>query len=276
LCLELIAGARRLGLDVSTEAYAYTAASTSITAATFDPGWQERLGISYPDLQWVETGERLTPQSFETFRKQGGLVIMHMIPEQIVDIAIASPLVIISSDGLPFTTGGEHPRGAGNFARLLGHYVREKKVLSLMEALAKISWQPARRLETQVPAMARLLLAEAALRLNRPVAGLSPQAADQLQRYAWPGNVRELSNVMERAVALARVNHTDVEDLPEEVRRALPSRAVQPLVSLPRARAKAGPRSRRSASGVGGGTGVAPWATRPRTASKQEQRLSVE
>lgn len=155
LCLELIAGARQLGLDVSTEAYAYTAASTSITAATFDSGWQQRLGISYPDLQWVETGERLTPQSFETYRKQGGLVIMHMIPEPVVDIAIASPLVIISSDGLPFTTGGEHPRGAGNFARLLGHYVREKKVLSLMEALAKISWQPARRLETQVPAMAR-------------------------------------------------------------------------------------------------------------------------
>ena len=118
-------------------------------------GWQERLGISYPDLQWVETGERLTPQSFETCRKQGGLVIMHMIPEPIEDVAIASPLVIISSEGLPFTTGGEHPRQAGNFARLPGHYVREKKVLSLMEALAKISWQPALRLQTQVPAMTR-------------------------------------------------------------------------------------------------------------------------
>lgn len=62
---------------------------------------------------------------------------------------------VLDVRGLPFTTGGEHPRRAGNFARLPGHYVREKKVLSLMEALAKISWQPARRLETQVPAMAR-------------------------------------------------------------------------------------------------------------------------
>ncbi len=59
-CLEVIAGARQRGLDVTTEAYAYTAASTVITAATFDAGWQERLGISYPDLQWVATGERLT------------------------------------------------------------------------------------------------------------------------------------------------------------------------------------------------------------------------
>jgi N-acyl-D-aspartate/D-glutamate deacylase len=155
LCLELIAGARQRGLDITTESYAYTAASTAITAATFDAGWQQRLGISYPDLQWVATGERLSESSFETFRRQGGQVIMHMIPEPVVDLAIASPLVLIASDGLPFTTGGEHPRGAGNFARVLGHYVREKQALSLMDALAKMSWLPARRLEKEVPAMAR-------------------------------------------------------------------------------------------------------------------------
>jgi dihydroorotase len=147
VCLEVIAGARRRGLNVTTEAYAYSAASTVITAATFDAGWQRRLGISYGDLQWVATGERLTERSFANYRKQGGLVIMHMIPESIVDVALAHPLVMIASDGLPFTTGGEHPRGSGNFARLLGHYVREKKTLSLMDALAKITWQPAQRLE---------------------------------------------------------------------------------------------------------------------------------
>jgi dihydroorotase len=153
VCLEVIAGARRRGLNVTTEAYAYPAASTAITAATFDAGWQERLGISYGDLQWVATGERLTERSFANYRKQGGLVIMHMIPEPIVDVAFVHPLVLIASDGLPFTTGGEHPRGAGNFARVLGHYVREKKLLPLMDALAKMTWQPAQRLENQVPAM---------------------------------------------------------------------------------------------------------------------------
>jgi dihydroorotase len=153
VCLEVIAGARRRGLNVTTEAYAYPAASTAITAATFDAGWQERLGISYGDLQWVATGERLTERSFANYRKQGGLVIMHMIPEPIVDVALVHPLVLIASDGLPFTTGGEHPRGAGNFARVLGHYVREKKLLPLMDALAKMTWQPAQRLENQVPAM---------------------------------------------------------------------------------------------------------------------------
>ncbi|MDD5224863.1 MAG: sigma-54-dependent Fis family transcriptional regulator [bacterium] len=69
--------------------------------------------------------------------------------------------------------------------------------------------------------LARVLLAEAALRLKRPVSGLSPRAADQLLRYDWPGNVRELENVMERAVALARVTRTELEDLPEEVRQAI-------------------------------------------------------
>jgi N-acyl-D-aspartate/D-glutamate deacylase len=151
----VIGGARQRGVDVTTEAYAYTAASTAITAATFDAGWQDRLGISYPDLQWVATGERLTESSFEAYRRQGGLVIMHMIPEPIVDLVIADSRVLIASDGLPFTTGGEHPRGAGNFARLLGHYVREKKLLTLMDALARTTWRPAQRLEKEVPAMAR-------------------------------------------------------------------------------------------------------------------------
>ena len=81
--------------------------------------------------------------------------------------------------------------------------------------------------------LARVLLAEAALRLNRPASGLSPRAADQLLRYPWPGNVRELENAMERAVALAQGHLTEFEDLPEEVRQAVPRPALaQPARSL--------------------------------------------
>ena len=58
--LELIESARKRGLDITTEAYPYTAASTFLESTMFDEGWQERLGISYGDLQWVATGERLT------------------------------------------------------------------------------------------------------------------------------------------------------------------------------------------------------------------------
>jgi DNA-binding NtrC family response regulator len=69
--------------------------------------------------------------------------------------------------------------------------------------------------------LGRVLLADAALRMKRKIGGLAPNAADQLLRYEWPGNVRELENAMERAVALARGNRVELEDLPEEVRQAI-------------------------------------------------------
>jgi len=74
--------------------------------------------------------------------------------------------------------------------------------------------------------LARVLLADAALRMKRKISGLTPSAADQLLRYEWPGNVRELENAMERAVALARGSRVEFEDLPEEVRQAFPRPAA--------------------------------------------------
>jgi transcriptional regulator with PAS, ATPase and Fis domain len=70
--------------------------------------------------------------------------------------------------------------------------------------------------------LARLFLAEAALRMKRHVETLSPAAADQLLHYDWPGNVRELENAMERAVALARKSRVELDELPLEVRQAPP------------------------------------------------------
>jgi two-component system, NtrC family, response regulator HydG len=78
--------------------------------------------------------------------------------------------------------------------------------------------------------LARVLLAEAALRLKRKISGLAPDAADHLLRYEWPGNVRELENTMERAVALARGARVELEDLPEEIRHTLPSLAANGVV----------------------------------------------
>jgi two-component system response regulator HydG len=85
---------------------------------------------------------------------------------------------------------------------------------------------PLRQRREDILPLARLLLAEAALHMRRPVDALSAPAADQLLGYAWPGNVRELANVMERAVAVAQRNRVDLEDLPPEVRLAtMPSLA---------------------------------------------------
>ena len=145
LALQMISGARMRGLDVTTEAYSYTAGMTGLETAIFDPGWQERLGIGFGDLQWVATGERLNAGTFAKYRQQGGLVILHSIPEEIVKMAMADPTVMVASDGL-ITDGKGHPRSAGCYARVLGHYVREQKALTLNDAIRKMSLLPAERL----------------------------------------------------------------------------------------------------------------------------------
>jgi transcriptional regulator with PAS, ATPase and Fis domain len=81
---------------------------------------------------------------------------------------------------------------------------------------------PLRERRDDVLPLARVLLAEAALRMKRKISGLAPGVADQLLRYDWPGNVRELENSMERAVALARGRRVELVDLAEEVRQAVP------------------------------------------------------
>ncbi|MCC7131520.1 MAG: amidohydrolase family protein, partial [Gemmatimonadales bacterium] len=88
-------------------------------------------------------------------RKQGGWVVIHMMKDENVEKAIRHPGVMIASDGVPFVNGTGHPRGAGTYARILGRYVRELGVLTLSDALARMTILPARRLEAHVPAMAR-------------------------------------------------------------------------------------------------------------------------
>jgi N-acyl-D-aspartate/D-glutamate deacylase len=150
--LDMVESARSRGLDITTEAYPYTAGSTFIESTIFDEGWQQRLAISYGDLQWQNTGERLTKESFERYRKQGGIVISHMMKPEWIERAMSSPFVMVASDGMPYAPGA-HPRSAGTFARALGYYSRERKAMPLMEALRKMTLMPARRLEAIAPAM---------------------------------------------------------------------------------------------------------------------------
>lgn len=153
--LDMIETAHDGGVDVTTEVYPYTAASTGIQAAIFDPGWRERLGADYADIEWVATGERLDSVSFQEYRDQGGAIIAHIIPKDEMEYAIGHPAVMIASDGVPFVNGRAHPRGAGSFARVLGRYVREEGVLTLMDAIRKVTLMPAIRLESVVPMMSR-------------------------------------------------------------------------------------------------------------------------
>jgi len=150
--IALVEGSQKRGLDVTTECYPYTAASTMLQSAIFDSGWRERMEIDYKDLQWADTGERLTEETFEKYRKQGGMAVIHVIPEEAARTAVANPMVMIASDGVPITGPKVHPRGQGTFSRVLGHYVREEKALDLMTALRKMTLMPAQRLEKRAPA----------------------------------------------------------------------------------------------------------------------------
>lgn len=148
-CLSMVEGARERGLDVTTEAYPYIAGMTAINSAVFNPGWREKLGIDYGDLVLPDTGEHLTQARFEELRnsKNQQFILIFANTQEIVDALIPNPLIMIASDGLV-----GHPRNAGCFSRVLRQYVREKKTLTLIEALLKMTLMPAQMLERSTPA----------------------------------------------------------------------------------------------------------------------------
>ena len=148
-CLSLVEGARARGLDVTTEAYPYIAGMTAINSAVFNPGWREKLGIEYSNLVLPNTGEHLTKERFDALHKssKGQDVIIFANTQEMVDATIPNPLIMIASDG-----ADGHPRNAGTYSRVLAQYVREKKTLSLMDALRKMTLMPAQMLERSTPA----------------------------------------------------------------------------------------------------------------------------
>jgi N-acyl-D-aspartate/D-glutamate deacylase len=148
-CLSLVEGARARGLDVTTEAYPYIAGMTSINSALFNPGWREKLGISYEDLVLPDTGEHLTKERFDELHNSTTThgVLIFANTQEVVDKVIPHPLVMIASDGAK-----GHPRNAGTYSRVLAQYVREKGTLTLMDALRKMTLMPAQMLERSTPA----------------------------------------------------------------------------------------------------------------------------
>jgi N-acyl-D-aspartate/D-glutamate deacylase len=148
-CLSMVEGARARGLDVTTEAYPYIAGMTFINSAAFNPGWQDRQGISYNDLVLPNTGEHLTKERFEELHNSSTpqTVLIFSNTQEVLDKVIPNPLVMIASDGFQ-----GHPRNAGTYARVLAQYVREKGTITLMDALRKMSLMPAEMLERSTSA----------------------------------------------------------------------------------------------------------------------------
>ena len=151
-CLRMIEGARARGLDVTTEAYPYGWGTTMLNSALFNPGWRERMRIDYSDLRLVAMGEPLSKESYDRLRASGAkvYVLVRGNPDERVDAVIRHPLVMIASDGL--VSGGKgHARTAGTYSRILKHYARELRRVTLMDAIRKMSLMPAQRLEMATP-----------------------------------------------------------------------------------------------------------------------------
>jgi N-acyl-D-amino-acid deacylase len=194
--LAMIDAARKRGVEVEADQYAYTAASSSLGIRF--PGWaleggspkvKERLedpatwtkikdemrallaerGLkdlsfariaSYranPDLNGLsiqQAAERLkgsgTPDAqLETAREMmlagGASMVYHFMSDADVERIMKHPFVAFASDSdvLSPGTGVPHPRGYGNNARVLGEYVRTRKVIKLEEAVRKMTSLPA-------------------------------------------------------------------------------------------------------------------------------------
>ena len=213
LCLEMIRDARSRGIDITTEAYPYTAGMTDLSSAIFAEGWQAKQGgITFSDLQWALTGERLTAESFARYRKQGGFVAIHSIPEETVRLALSNPLVMVASDGV-LDEGKGHPRAAGTFARVLGRYVREQHALSLMDAIRKMTVMPADRLG--IKSKGRI-----AVGADADIAVFDPATVTDKATFEKPAQYSE-------GIAYVVVNGTVVVNRGQLVDGATPGRGVR-------------------------------------------------
>ncbi|MGH9183885.1 MAG: amidohydrolase family protein, partial [Acidimicrobiales bacterium] len=153
--LATLDAARGEGVDVTACSYPYPYWAAYLASTRFDPGWQERFDIGYRDLSLAGSGKRLTPTSFRRYRAENRLAVADGIPEADVRTALQSPWMIVASDGILEPGANNHPRGAGTFARVLGRYVREQGTLSLMDALGRMTFLPAQRLEGAASALRR-------------------------------------------------------------------------------------------------------------------------
>lgn len=152
--LDMVSKAREEGLDITSCFYPYNYWATYIDSARFRPGWREKFKIDYEDLQIGATDIRITEDTFDKYRQEHLLVAAHgSMPEDELLMLLKDPYTMIGSDTIIEPGHNNHPRGAGTYSRVFGKYVREEGVLSIMDAIKKVSYFPAKRMESAAPSM---------------------------------------------------------------------------------------------------------------------------
>lgn len=176
-CIGLLRGAQERGVPITVEAYPYGAASSSVGAVLYrGPDWLERWAVK--DASSLEyDGHPLTQAKIDEMQQSepGAPVVMHFLrpdasaeDQRLLDLSVLYPGGAIASDAMPWVSGNEmiggdvwplpktafaHPRTAGCFSRFISRFVRERKVVSLRDAITKTSLIPAQILERSVPQM---------------------------------------------------------------------------------------------------------------------------
>jgi N-acyl-D-amino-acid deacylase len=169
--LRLIEEARARGLDVTADQYPYTAGSTSLHAVmqngafrSDSPGGLGQLGADQVLISSAPRHAEWEGQTLAALGQAWGLeaeaaaqrvlagegeacfVVLFTMAEADVRTVLAHPTTMIGSDGVP-SGGKPHPRLYGCFARVLGHYVREERVLDLPAAIHRMTGMPAAKFQ---------------------------------------------------------------------------------------------------------------------------------
>lgn len=140
------------GLDLTADSGVYNAFIERIGSKGFDEGWQDDWLGTYQDLlisSGINSGKYCDERMFHFLREEFPYTMVTAFVGNASDIAIpmSKPYVFISSnaaDGSHYPGIG-HPETSGTFPKLIGHYVREKKILNLIDAVNKITYLPAQR-----------------------------------------------------------------------------------------------------------------------------------
>jgi dihydroorotase/N-acyl-D-amino-acid deacylase len=124
-------------------------ANIRIAACAFDRSLEGKTLADIAVARGVApTVENAALLAIEIVERGGASGVFHAIAEPDVERILVAPFTMVASDGeVPvFGRGAPHPRSYGTFARVLGVYVREKGLLTLEEAVRKMTSFPAARL----------------------------------------------------------------------------------------------------------------------------------
>ncbi len=165
--LKLLDEARSRGMDVSADQYPYTSASTILAAVVQNGGLESRGegGVGKTEASDVVIANAPGHPEYEgcslhTLSERWGVdaqgaaqrvlrdepatwIILHSMNEEDVRTVLRHPTTMIGSDGIPTEGGKPHPRLYGTFARVLGRYARRLGVLTMEEAIHRMTGFPA-------------------------------------------------------------------------------------------------------------------------------------